>query len=135
MIRHFTDVTSSYWYDENVQSTNGHVYEIAFGLLNKEGDGMLFEAMMRWYNLNNKDGKLSARLEVFQDTWAIFEHLPDVFASLAKLGKSNPQPEDFKCLLYSMGFMDKTEYVKDKEENKKVILANKRKSKIRSLDL
>lgn len=123
-IRCFYDFNLSYYYYDRK-----FVYEIMFGLYHDDRS-TIGEIGMRWYKLNHD---IVPKLESFGDTWFVLNELSDVIQKLSEVDSIDITPDDFKNILCSLGFQDKTEYVQDKEENDKILKSKARQRKIGNL--
>lgn len=92
------------WYKEYCMKGVDYVDEVMFGILCREG-GCIAEVAMRWYKI---ESKVAPRLEMFDDTFKLFDSMPEVFTSLSSL-PNNFTPEQFiEYLTTEFGFEDNT---------------------------
>ena len=63
-----------------------------------------FELIVNWYDFHDREGKLTACLEVFEDTWHAFPHIQDVLTALAQASRKHIQPDEFAQLLINCGY-------------------------------
>lgn len=67
------------------------------------------EMEMKWIDV---DGKLCARLECFEDSWATLNKFKPLLKKLAEVEKKGIQEDEFCQILDSLGYKDLTEYIK-----------------------
>jgi hypothetical protein len=102
------------WYADAVRDTSREADKVNFGIYHDEG-GTSGEMAMTWRVLNNHEPP-AARLECFEDAWAVLATMPDLVDALGNLDGENPQPKEFCALLVSLGFKDETPRVFPDEE-------------------
>lgn len=98
------------------------VAEVMFGIYpdpNAPSDGTLLAEMgMRWYPLGN-DREPSARLEVYDESWAALSGMPDLLLMLGSMSRHERMPrhgpqtpaltvEEFTKALDELGFVKRT---------------------------
>jgi hypothetical protein len=82
-------------------------------LLSVENDTSNYESYIRWYII----GKVpTARLEIYDEAWAMLPELQDLFERLKGLGNSEPQPDDIIKVLLECEFVDKTQEKRPSDE-------------------
>lgn len=99
-----------YWFSKAWYNTltGDDKHNITFGLYCEEGkEGCIGEMSMRWYNLG---GKVTPKLECFDDSFAVLASFPDLIYELAKLDNTDFTEEQFVKLLLELGFKDLTQY-------------------------
>lgn len=100
MEKRFVQLTKQWYAKENLRATKyGEEILIAVDYPNLHDVG---EFALRWYPIEN--GKLPAlRIEIFEDSFQAFLDSGLTF-HLGFLNKTNPQPDDIRKILLSMGF-------------------------------
>ncbi len=100
-------VLSRAWYGPvRLRQADRFVDEVLFGCYFPDG-GCVYDCAVRWHDL--RDGKPpAARLELFDDGWAVLRDFPGVFAGLAALGGGTVTVEAVCALLGRNGFADRT---------------------------
>jgi hypothetical protein len=96
--------------------SNGAIAEIMFGVYPANDDGEVATAEMafRWYDF---DHRTHCRLEIYDESWAAFSRMPDVFSALGGLmaepdpsrpwrKPASPTVEDVVGKLEGLGFVD-----------------------------
>lgn len=91
------------WYAEANQI---FLPELTMGIYHEDG-GCLAEMIVKWHSLN---GKLSPRLESFDDSWLLLTAFDDLIKLMSENDSRDITPEVFTQLLDSLGFKDDTPY-------------------------
>ena len=82
-----------------------------------EDGGTTGEFDLTWYELGDR---LVARLQMFNDAWALLADMAPVFAALSELDGKEPTEQEVFDLLLSVGVKDITEYVNPRGDQEPV---------------
>lgn len=106
MIRGFYWLSKAWYADANL---HGREFkdDITFGYYDEQDGGTTGEMSMCWYELG---GKVSPKLEVFDDAWSALSAFTDVIARMGELDNQNITPAQFAEELKALGFTDLTPY-------------------------
>jgi hypothetical protein len=102
--RGFTHLSEA-WYGKACLANNDKVDELMIGFYHPDG-GTTGEFAIRWTNLG---GKITPRLEAFDDAWNALYEFRDVLAKLAEHDSEDMRPEAICALLVECGIEDMTQ--------------------------
>ena len=94
--------SSKAWYSHVVENI-----DVTFGMYDEDEGGTTGEMIMEWKEL---DGKLTAQLKCFEDSWSALSLFPDLIQKLGEADSDEIQEEDFVKILDGCGFKDLTSY-------------------------
>jgi hypothetical protein len=97
--------TSAAWYGGANVLRDGVEDEVMIGMYDPDG-GTTGEFAVRWYKLS---GKLTPKLEAYDDAWSALLQFQDVLAMMAELDGEDPSPAEFCRILEDAGVKDTTE--------------------------
>lgn len=106
MIRGFYHLSEAWYADANLKNRrDGLIDEVMIGFYGPDGDqGTSGEFAVRWKMIG---GKLTPKLEVYNDAWEALTHFYDLLAEMAS-DPENPTPAEFCELLKRLGLKDLT---------------------------
>jgi len=93
------------WYAHSLPAFSGS--EVMFGIYDEDGKGCIAEMSVRWYDLG---GKLSPKLECFDDSWAVLATFEDLIKELGRQNAKDISEDTFAEILLKLGFKDLTQY-------------------------
>ena len=102
--RGFTHLSAA-WYGKACLADGEKVDEVMIGFYHPKG-GTTGEFAIRWTHLG---GKITPRLEAFDDAWHALYEFRDVLAKLAEHDSEDLPPADICALLVSCGVEDMTQ--------------------------
>lgn len=95
--------TKRSWYAQ--PSIANGLYENDEVMIYLESDSSAYEISVLWHRLGDVS---TPRLEAFDDAWAGFAHMTDVFSAMARLDGQNISAASFCQVLGDLGFEDVT---------------------------
>lgn len=102
--RGFTHLSAS-WYGKACLAHDEYLDQVMIGFYHPEG-GTTGEFAVRWMTVG---GKVTPRLEVFDDAWHALYEFRDVLAKLAEHDSEDMPPSAFCALLVGCGVEDMTQ--------------------------
>ena len=97
-------ILSESWYKDTCLVNCEYVDELTFGIYCEDGS-TIGEGCIRWYEINNE---IFPKVELFSDAWNLFNECSELFKLLSDYSNTDLTPNEFKKLLESIGFKDKT---------------------------
>lgn len=118
---------SAAWYGKACLADGEEVDEVMIGFYHPKG-GTTGEFAIRWTHLG---GKITPRLEAFDDSWHALYEFRDVLAKLAEHDSQDPTPEVICALLVECGVKDMTQ----RTERSKVVVQGQDEAQLRTVPL
>ena len=101
--RQFSHLSRAWYGDVNL-ATGAVRDSVTMGYYHP-GGGTTGEFTMSWRYIG---GKLTPRLDIYEDSWEVMWLFSDVLESLSHLNGTNPSPTEIAALLVSCGIEDAT---------------------------
>lgn len=95
---------SSAWYGETIMHQSDYIDQITIGFYRAEG-GTAGEFTITWRKLV---GRVTPKLEAWQDSWSVLNQFRDVLDKLDALCGKRPSPEEICKVLVECGVEDMT---------------------------
>ena len=102
--RQFIQLSKSRYAEANLKDKDIQD-EITLGFYHKDG-GTTGEFSIKWIQLGNK---FTPKVEMFNDSWSLFQGFKDLFEAMVKLDNTEITPDKFVVFLEKLGIENATE--------------------------
>ena len=102
--RQFIQLSKSRYAEANLKDKDIQD-EIILGFYHKDG-GTTGEFSIKWIQLGNK---FTPKVEMFNDSWSLFQGFKDLFEAMVKLDNTEITPDKFVVFLEKLGIENATE--------------------------